>query len=535
MDNVIPPLTPPNLNNPSPDKVITGELETVPEVLQKIRPTDGLLLKFLNASDSSSTDGVVKLNLHNREVEIPVKLNLDARLNLPEGRDNQAIIRLSGADNSILKIISINNENPGKYMATAPASNINQPSAALVLDTGNVLQKISLHPLDLTPVLDNIIKDVKLPPEVLAVIRDSFSGSKADFKLKDIISSEVGLRDLPNIDKAVNDTIGRLKLILSNLANQENFDAETIDDALENIKMELRALKGLLLSGEAVNPTGDKLAGIKTILGNVLAEHLPVLDNGARIPEGTKLLLEIREFLFSEKAMAENLTNLKLPSSFSSEKSAIMQLLDNLRLSGKADLSAKITDKIPGDNAKMLSNMVNFMKGALNGNSRQWLGAELINELDQSGVEGKEVAARLNNFMNTSLREGAGWRQVEIPFLTGDTISKIKVAVRNNEEEDKKSSSPKKTSGTRFVVDTTFSKLGDFQFDGFAIAKDKRFDLVIRTSRQVDDGLYAEIFRLFKTTLFEFEYSGNVKLNVKENFIKICEDGNNATKTGFYI
>lgn len=179
--------------------------------------------------------------------------------------------------------------------------------------------------------------------------------------------------------------------------------------------------------------------------------------------------------------------------------------------------------------------MVNFMKGALNGNSRQWLGAELINELDQSGVEGKEVAARLNNFMNTSLREGAGWRQVEIPFLTGDTISKIKVAVRNNEEEDKKSSSPKKTSGTRFVVDTTFSKLGDFQFDGFAIAKDKRFDLVIRTSRQVDDGLYAEIFRLFKTTLFEFEYSGNVKLNVKENFIKICEDGNNATKTGFYI
>ena len=73
-------------------------------------------------------------------------------------------------------------------------------------------------------------------------------------------------------------------------------------------------------------------------------------------------------------------------------------------------------------------------------------------------------------------------------------------------------------------MDTEFTRLGGFQFDGFSFAKDRRFDLVIRTQKNIDDDLYANIIKIFKTTLHDLQYVGNIKINLKENFIKISEN-----------
>ena len=45
------------------------------------------------------------------------------------------------------------------------------------------------------------------------------------------------------------------------------------------------------------------------------------------------------------------------------------------------------------------------------------------------------------------------------------------------------------------------------------------------------------MMRLFQKSLGDVGYSGNMKINVKENFIKICEDENkNATlENGIFI
>lgn len=182
--------------------------------------------------------------------------------------------------------------------------------------------------------------------------------------------------------------------------------------------------------------------------------------------------------------------------------------------------------------------MVNFMKGALNKNPEQWLGKDLLHKLDSAGTNGAETAAKLNDFMQMSVREAGGWRQVEIPFLNGDELNKIRVAVKKTEDDsEEKTSAEKKAKGTRFVVDTSFSKLGSFQFDGFAVAKEKRFDLVLRTENEIGEDFFAEIYRLFKTTLHEFDYYGGLKLHVKEKFIKVCEDTpiTNTINTGIYI
>ena len=55
-------------------------------------------------------------------------------------------------------------------------------------------------------------------------------------------------------------------------------------------------------------------------------------------------------------------------------------------------------------------------------------------------------------------------------------------------------------------------------------SKDRRFDLIIRTQNDIGNDLCANIIKIFHTTLNEVNYVGNIKINLKENFIKISED-----------
>ena len=216
----------------------------------------------------------------------------------------------------------------------------------------------------------------------------------------------------------------------------------------------------------------------------------------------------------------------------------IINLLDNIQKNRNLDLSNKIIDKFPTFNDKMLPNMVNFIKGSITHSLETWIGKDTIRELSNLGDEGQEVISRLQGVLTTSHREGVSWRIVEIPFYSGEYVNKIRVAVKNfTDDEDSKEPFSKRKNTTRFVVDTSFSKLGKFQFDGFSFRNERRFDLIIRTSQEISDDLYTNIFRLFKTTLNNLEYYGNIRVNVKENFIKVCEDDihGETLKHGIYI
>ena len=66
--------------------------------------------------------------------------------------------------------------------------------------------------------------------------------------------------------------------------------------------------------------------------------------------------------------------------------------------------------------------------------------------------------------------------------------------------------------------------MGGFQFDGFSLPAEKRFDLIIRTEKEIDNDFCAQIMQLFRTSLSAVDYAGNIRINIKEKFIKLCED-----------
>lgn len=598
MDSLIPPITTPNLTAVGADRVVSGEIENLPADFPEIKPGQSLLLKVLmteNPNLSSSMLTSLKVNFNNQTVELPLDLKLDIPLELPQQNDNQIAVKITSVtpEKIEIKLVSVNNDPPAKFISApnnqpnflspgiqAPiiAAPVQSPTVSkpqemttvtakpLIVDTGKAAQTVSFHALELPQIIENIVRPLNLPLPVINAVNESFQGAKIEISLNSFVPETllVGKQIQPNpvftmlsqLDEPLQHSFERLRLVISNFSEQVGSgepSPEQLDNLVNQIKNEILPFKNSPLSGEAISKPDNQLMALKTVIGNVLP------DTSLKTETGVKVVLEIKNIIFPEKAprinVADLMSSAKLVEDLASLRPllnsgltptphtihslhSILTILEPLKEIERPDLSAKIIAKFPSFNDNMIPNMVNFIKGAMTNDLEAWLSKAVVKELHAAGVEGQEVANRLNGYLNATNREGISWRMVEIPFFSGDNISKIRVAIKKFAEDEENNRKPQKDKyAARFVVDTSFSVLGEFQFDGFSFVKDRRFDLIIRTSKEVGDDLYANILRLFKTTLSNLDYSGNVKINVKENFIKVCEDEvrDKTLKNGIYI
>ena len=243
----------------------------------------------------------------------------------------------------------------------------------------------------------------------------------------------------------------------------------------------------------------------------------------------------------AEKAAVLSSASIPVPGKPAADN--LQQLLDVLKPlpennAALPELASKLLEKVPSLNTKMLSNMLNFARSSEQSRPEVWLGKDLVTELRTHGPEGEAVISRVADYLAVSHKEGISWRMVEIPFWDGTNISKIRLAVKKPQDDDEQENpSSRRKSGVRFLLETDFSKLGKFQFDGFSLAKDRRFDLVVRTSKTLPSDFCSHIVNLFKTSLHDVDYVGNISINVKENFIKIGEDEitQSQIRDGVYI
>ena len=180
----------------------------------------------------------------------------------------------------------------------------------------------------------------------------------------------------------------------------------------------------------------------------------------------------------------------------------------------------------------LLENIYDFYQAAVTKDIKQWLNPKMA-QIDSLSLEAKKIVMEeLNSFIGSSIKETPSWRIVEMPMFDGTSFKPLKIAVRKDRQEQKEE---KKHSSdvTRFIVETGFSKLGEFQFDGLSEPKKRKFDLIIRTSQKMSNDFCANIINLFKKSLYNLDYTGTIKINSEEAFIKIRDD--NTIKQGIYI
>ena len=176
--------------------------------------------------------------------------------------------------------------------------------------------------------------------------------------------------------------------------------------------------------------------------------------------------------------------------------------------------------------------MFKFYQAATKQELHLWLGTDKIRDIILHTPKADNIISELNNFITSSVKETPFWRIVEIPFFEGHMFTPIKISVKKDNKDDN-TSKRKTKKGTRFIVETQFSKLGNFQFDGFLHQAQRTLDLVIRTSKMIDDDFCSNIINLFKNTLYTLDYVGTIKINRQENFVKTQEVI--ETNKGIYV
>ena len=559
MNDPIKPIQLPRIQIPSIEKSFTATIHDLPiNVQSNIKPGDILLLKLIMESGSKiSLKSSIEINQSGQTQEVPVKARLDNNNNLkfqPQtSYDVSAKVIISDKMGMQVKINTVNDipvekfvqqalQKPiiteAKPLVTQPQTTqsqtakpqTNQPQVTQAQSSEVVANKpstpLSFSSVRVLPIIENAIKEINIPQPVKDGIINQLKDTNLSLSLNSIVDKYTDFKRVSynpqNPTSILQKPVDNIKNIIQSLPPESLKDMPP--SVISAIKNEIISLKTVV--GEAIIKENQPFV-IKTPLGEIFP------DKDIKLQDGVKVLLDVKE---------PALVSLSVPKiEIATKNQTILEILKPL-ITGKKQtaLPVEILSKIPTSDNKMLSNMLSFIKAASNNNIHDWLGKEVMDRLNVMGNDGKEVIARLNNFFqNNSAQDNINWRIIEVPFLHGDMLSKIKVSIKKvkSDEDSEGNRMLRKKYGTRFVVDTNFTNLGSFQFDGFSMEKDRRFELIVRTQREIPQSLYYEIIKIFKNTLHNLEYIGNVVINVKENFIKIEEDDNQAKnlKRGIYI
>ena len=548
MDSLIPSVNLPGLGGVSPEGSLVVQIENPPPELQKLGLGETLLLELVQNGgklDVTELQAMIKSSATGKLLDIPVTLQGGKNLNLPDSGEYELSARLvsKNPQSFELKILTINNQKPEDFLprptnGTTSGQSVKTPvmpepdngrimpaktETAIITDKSSLFSEAGMLPLKLGTALEKIFVQNNVPPAVARQLGESLNNFSLQLQIVSI-PAETAQNAVP-ADKIPQSDF--LQKIVTLVKNNMPSDGGTLPEKVvlqlaKDIVGQVTVQQNKFIAGEMKTADGRLWPVVETPLGPLVPEA------NLKIPDETKLLLQITG-LFQNKAA--EVSKLSSPG--------LKEVFELLQARGMNDVEDTILQKIPQNNEKLLSNIMSFVKAARSGKPEHWLGAETLNRLKAAGTDGAEVLEKLNNAVNAQVQENSGWKIINIPFYGDNMFNRIRVAVKKmeDEEQQRQEKRRKEKSAVRFVVDTSFSVLGAFQLDGFSFVKDKRFDLIVRTEKDMSRDFCSEMMRLFQKSLEDVGYSGNMKINVKENFIKICEDENkNATlENGIFI
>ncbi len=378
---------------------------------------------------------------------------------------------------------------------------------------------IELSPIKLKQFVDTTLQDIKVSSNIKQQIIEIVGAINA------------------NITKVGSKISQDNKLILQPLQNiirQIATNPESLVSLKPQLETEVNNLIGQQIDGKITKRVNDTTT-VKTILGDAF------FNSKVKLPLNENVIVNISSKISSPQMnlqFIDNLIKIILPENKNVVDFEHIMHSENskplLRLSAEipTNILNIVFSKLPFQPNNLFENIYNFYQAATKGDISKWLGKDTLKNISHNNPTEIKVISELNNFVSTALKETSSWRIVEMPIFDGSQISTLKLAVKKDSSNSKKTKH-KKQNGTRFIVETEFSKLGSFQFDGFSNISRRNLDLVIRTSSLLPDDFCSNIINLFKKSLYNLDYSGTIKINRQENFINLQDT--NIINEGIYI
>lgn len=546
MTNLVPPLNVTLPEGGSTGSGVTAGIETPEGGMGNLNLGQQINLQIKPQTLQTSTGKLlvsIDLGLGRGEnagnANATVTMDLPPQVQLPEQASQiQARVVAKTPQRIDVRLISVDGQKVENFLSATPSKTnmpISSPTVAVVKTIGN-LQDVALVPLRLQPLLarelsamgvgsseirqlSNLIENLSLKPEIVETALQSNTpvspqpttiAQSLPEVIRNLAATLKPLLEisLPQNNSAVysNPPSGAEAKLSQGLPEKI---IETIKNFFENVPA------GRELTAETA------LRGDKVVLRTPLGEILPEVP--LKIAVGEKFSLRFSELLGLEREPKINQKSAGVTAQPLGSK--LSEILAPLQTQVAPKVYNAIIEKIPAHNHKMLSNIMTFLKAAGEGKIESWLGQDVVDSLRLSGPEGQKALARLEDIIIGRREDNTQWRIIEIPFYGAENLSRIQVAVRRFGKDGRhQQSSPKGKGAARFVVDTSFTVLGGFQFDGFSLPHERRFDLIIRTEKEIDTDFCTEIMNLFRKSLSEVDYAGNIRINIKEKFIKLCDD-----------
>lgn len=566
MDNIVtPPLSPalpPSGNAAEASGRLTGLL---PENIT-IRPGESLLLQTLLTADGTTSAAAAAktffaVSLMHQGQEFPLSLRLEVPLPLDTSRPHvlaAKVAALPGSESGLaVRLTAVDNSSLPLFLRESVMleKTLPQTAPAVIQEAGKPYALPEILPLPLRPVIQNLLSELKISPALAQQIKERLPAAEVQAEFLRIspqsgINTEI-LAPLRQTLQKIAVAPADIELHMTKLIRQINdLNGQTLAAVPQLSPSAETPLLVSPLGPLAVQPPlklapGDALIlQITDILRPVQPPLLPAEE--PPLPLLEKFAAVLSRLPGAEAPRPEALLQ-ELSRSFRSsrmETSGLFRTISPLLTKTAAEaprlnsLLPAVAEKIPALGPRMLTNMHNFYRAASSQEPAIWLGRELAHNLEAQGSEGQQVLTRAADFLSAQTREGLSWRQVEIPFFDGSQFNRIRLAVKKKKKQDEQPdfASPS-FSETRFLLETEFSRLGSFQFDGFSRPKGRRFDLIIRTSRVLPDDFCAHVINLFKTSLYDVNYGGSIKINQLEPFFKVTNEAAapNDIRNGVYI
>lgn len=304
----------------------------------------------------------------------------------------------------------------------------------------------------------------------------------------------------------------------SNAAATAN--ASLLPPTLQNgASLTLRILAAAPPAG-VLQPTAA--SGGNTVLAATITGHTPTGNPIARVdgveltlaatsplPVGSRLSLEL---LALQPALRTAGTPLPAPVDPWQTLREVMAILQ----SGDAGMTRQAVEvMLPTVGPRLAPGMLFFLSAILTGDVRRVLGDDAHRLLSRSAPG---LLDRLSGEFSQMQRlagdaGGPDWRSFFIPVNTGTGLEQVRFHLHKGEDD---TADGEDQAGVRFVIEVNMSRLGAFQFDGFA--RRDQVDLVVKTHSELPQTMQEDIRSIYTNTLSAMGFAGNVAFRATPSF-----------------
>ena len=530
MNNPLPAINIGDISQIQGSKPLTGSIENISSLTNSVlQVNDVLTLQFIEAIDTATSTATVRVSINGQNVDIPLNIKLDAPLKNIDNTSLQGVeVKITSVTEGKVAFRVVNNINTDNLRPqTAPVSTTN---AAPLQINSNGSFPATITPLELKQVVEYIGKQLNLSPQSLSAVISELPDAELVFNqpaLNSTSTTAVGSNISPNSD-ALAQFVKNIQTVLSSTQapKEQAQSLMKVFSSLPELSVPLRSI------------SYPQSSVLESPLGNFYPEQ------AVKVADNLQFNAVFKELRLKPTDSLQELFNVKLWQDLADIPDELLSPQPTVnpdRMTAKnisqdsvetllkwlSDNSPKgaeiLQNKLPNpSNERFIANLVSFVKASRHQDLSDWLGKGLVSELKTTTADGLETLERLNTVLTQSSREAGAWRIIEVPILNEAGIANIRLAVKRREQEEEDSTDPevnKQQGGLRFLIESSFSRLGKFQLDGIAFEDKRRFDLIIRTEKYLPDDLCSQLMQLFHHTLQEQDYAGVIQINRKEKFI----------------